>query len=300
MKILAIMVTFSQKIKAVILMTRIYTTHIYIATIISAALLAGSFNYTNIALMCVSVCSVLFLVNATNFYTDAEQDKLHPMTKGENPFTNKILNKNDAIIISFFYISLSLIAAVPLGIYWILAVISYNIIAFAYNFKPIRMKGHPYGWFLDASLSLPLVFLFPYLILSPTLAIPNWILVAVIMFYSTFAMIVTKDVPDMMLDKSASDFTYPNVHGIKATRNIVILMSLTSLMCFSTLVLMNVISIYALPLMVLLTMWILRNVSSEDKLRDRISVYLKLNIFGIFLTPVVFLLGVIAKIFFFI
>ncbi|UCH03180.1 MAG: prenyltransferase [Candidatus Bathyarchaeota archaeon] len=292
------MASISQKIKAIILMTRIYTTHIYIATIVSAALLAGNFDYTKIALMCVSVCSVLFFVNAANFYTDAVQDQLHPMTKSENPFTNKILNKSEAILISFFYVAVSLLIAIPLGLLWILAVVIYNIIALAYNFKPLRMKSHPFGWFLDASLSLPLTFLFPYLVLSPTLTIPLWIVVSLIMFYATFAMIVNKDVPDMMLDQSANDRTYPNVYGVNATRNLVIALSLVSFVCFLILAWIEVTSIYTLPIMALLTIWILRNVISQDIWKDRKLVYLKLNIFGIFLTPVVFMAGVIINIFF--
>lgn len=287
-----------KKIKAIVQMTRVYTTHHYIATIISAALLAGNFDYTKIALMCISVCCVLFFANVTNFYTDSKQDQLHPMTRSENPFSKEALDRKDMIIISLFYLAVSILAAVPLGFYWILAVVFYNFIAFAYNFKPFRMKSRPYGWFLDASLSLPLTFLFPYLVSSSTLIIPNWVIVATIMFYTTFAMIVSKDIPDMLADKSANDHTFPNVYGVKATRNLLVVLSLVSLACFSILTLMDVVSMYSLPVAILLTLWILKNVMAEHKLTDRIFVYLKLNILGIFLIPVVFAFGVAAKIFF--
>lgn len=288
----------AKKIKAVVLMTRFYTTHPYIATVVSAALLAGNFDFTKIALMCLSVCSVLFFVNVTNFYTDAKQDELHPMTRSENAFTNKVLDKKDMITMSLLYVAVSMLAAIPLGVYWILAVASYNFIAFIYDFKPFRMKSKPYGWFLDASLSLPLTFLFPYLVSSSTPVIPSWIIVAVIMFYTIFAMVVSKDIPDMIADKSANDRTFPNVYGLKMTRRLLIVLSFVSLACFSALTLMGVISMYSLPLMALLTLWILRNVVAEHRLKDRISVYLKLNVLGIMFMPVIFMFGVVAKIFF--
>ena len=286
---------FGKKLKSVILMTRVYTTHIYMGTIISAAMFAGNFDPLKIALMCLSVCSVLFFVNATNFYTDAEQDRLHPMTKSENPFTNKILDKRDLLWISSFYLAMSFLPAVVLGATWVLVVVAYNVIAYTYNFQPFRMKAKPYGWFLEASLSLPLCFLFPFLVSSSTANFPVWIAVAMIMFYATFAMIVSKDMPDMVADKSANDQTFPNVYGLKTTQYVLSGLSLIALTAYGVLVYAGVTSIYSLPFMFLLTIWILKNIQSEKTLRDRVSVYLRLNVFGIFFIPVVFMFGIIAK-----
>ena len=287
-----------EKAKAAIKMTRFYTTHIYIATVISAAFLAGNFDFIKIALMCVSVCTVLFFVNVTNFYTDSDQDQLHPMTKSENPFISNILGKKDMLLISSFYLAVSVLAAIPLGLLWVFAVLIYNLIAYAYNFKPFRMKGKPYGWFLDASLSLPLTFLFPYMVSSRTIIFPSWVVAAMVLFYATFAMVVSKDIPDMVADESAHDRTFPGVYGLKATRNLMVVFSLLALGSFVALALMGVVSTYSLPLMALLTLWILRNIAPEERLKDRISVYLKLCVLGIFLIPAVFLFGIVARIFY--
>ncbi len=286
------------KLMAAVKMTRIYTSHIYVATVVAGAFLAGNFDPVKIGLMCVSVCAVLFFVNVTNFYTDSEQDRLHPMTKSENPFINKILDRKDMLLISGFYLAVSILAAAPLGLLWVFAVLIYNAIAYSYNFKPFRMKGKPYGWFLDASLSLPLTFLFPYMVSAPVLVFPVWVAPALVLFYATFAMVVSKDVPDMAADESADDCTFPADYGIGATRNVMVGLSFVALGAFGVLALMDVVSWYSLPVMGLLTMWNLRNMLSVERLKDRVAVYLKLCIFGVFLIPAVFLLGVAAKIFY--
>ncbi len=286
-----------RKLLTAVKMTRVYTTHIYVATVVSGALLSGGFDAVKAALMCVSVCAVLFFVNVTNFYTDAEQDKIHPMTRSENPFTNKILDKKDMLVISLFWVGVSVAAAVPMGLLWVLAVLVYNLIAYLYDFG-LRMKGKPYGWFLEASLSLPLTFLFPYLVLSPAPSFPVWMVPALTLFYATFAMVVSKDVPDMPADLSAHDRTFPGGFGVGATQKAVGLLSLVALASFVALALSGVISVYSVPVMGLLTAWILRNITPMDRLRDRMSVYGKLCIFGIFMIPSAFLLGVVAKLFY--
>jgi 4-hydroxybenzoate polyprenyltransferase len=294
--------THLTRLKDILLLLRAQLTLYYISAIVSAFVFAGNYEWLKMLLMWLSVCFVMFMGNIMNYYYDAEQDALHPMSASENPFTRGAFNVTHMKTMVFLFLAASILLAVPVGLYWVLAIFLGNFIGFTYDPKPFRMKSRPYGWFLSISLTLPLVFLFSYMIATSSLHLPPYVLLSVVFFYLCFVMILSKDIPDVNSDmsgkhRSGTLRTFPIVYGIKATVNVIIISNLLALLMYLIVMVMGSVSLLGLPFMVLVTAWIVKYMRQpREKLMERQSMYIKVSMGGIILLLLIFMFSVIVKV----
>jgi len=285
------------KIKEIITLLRWYTTPVPINAVASAFILARDFDITKVLLACISVCFVLFFTNAVNFFYDMEEDKLHPMTSGENAYARGALSPIDMKFLAVLYFAGSLVTAFPIGIEWMFEVFLGDLFGFSYSVWPIRMKRKSYGWFISGNLAIPLAFLFAYATATSSFNFPLSIILVAIFIYLTMTLHLVKDIPDMKADKSVGDRTFPVAYEVKVTRNVIVFAALLALLSFTALTIIGITSVLGLPFFIAIIILVVKWMSVPlEKLKDRMFVYMNLMLKANGTTiPIIFLSSVIAK-----
>lgn len=222
-----------------------------ILTIVSGYVLTKNFNLIQLFWASLSYLFIHFFVVSVNNTYDVPFDTVSKIMSNQNPIVTGELTLQEARMINYITPVLAIMTSFFVGYYWTILILIGLGLVILYDLKPFRLKDRPSG-ILIVPLYQALPFLFVYMNTTSNLVFPPSVLFSFIfLFLSQITSL--RHIPDFEKDVQMNVHNFTSRYSIKATTDLMLLISMILPVVLTVAIILNYLSIFGLPLLVLVT-----------------------------------------------